>query len=101
MVYSEPLQLESLPSWIGQSLGFSANDPIGLIMGRLLEIFIVLAFLFIPAMYLKIHVYILEVGSILALAFLTAMGVMDFWIWPIIGLYVAYELSHKVGGMHF
>ena len=92
MAYSEPLQIMTFASWIANSLGIS------LVEARFIEAAIILFILFFPIVFLKLQTYILITTSILSMSFLTAMGVLDYWVWAMIGLYVAYELAHKLQG---
>ena len=90
--YAEPLQIMSLSTWLANALGISVLEA------RFIEVALIFFILFFPIVFLKLQSYILITTSVLSMSFLTAMGVLDFWIWAILALYVAYSLSDKLKG---
>jgi hypothetical protein len=90
--YAEPIQIMSFSSWLANALGLPILEA------RFIEVAIIFFILFFPIVFLKLQSYILITTSVLSMSFLTAMGVLDFWIWAIIALYVAYNLAHKLQG---
>ena len=89
MTYTEPINIMNFTTWLASALGVDTATA------NLFAFIIILAFLFVPMFLLKTNNYIFMVASILAMSFLTAMGILPFFVWPMLGLYMAINIAQK------
>jgi hypothetical protein len=89
MTYTDPINIMNLPTWIATALNVDS------LTANLLCFVLIMAILFVPMFLLKTNNYIFIIASILTMSFLTAMGILPFFVWPMLGLYMAINIAQK------